>query len=131
MVRQRRKILRCRCSRTASALLLSLFLRVKILHLAHRKFTFRLFRSNYSVLFSHFNDATLAIIKLQKHRRMVVITLWAARAKLVPALQCWEKQRGVKFEQGGSVYILEKNYTLEKVFFWTELGADEKVRFVL
>ena len=28
-------------------------------------------------------------------------------------------------------YTLGKNYTLEKVFFITELGADEKVRFVL
>ena len=28
-------------------------------------------------------------------------------------------------------YTLEKDYTLEKVFFYTELGADKKVRFVL
>ena len=28
-------------------------------------------------------------------------------------------------------YALKKNYTLEKVFFETELGEDEKVRFVL
>ena len=62
MVGRQRKFLRCRCSKTASALILSLFLRVKILHLAHHKFTFLLFRSNYSCLFSHFNDVALAII---------------------------------------------------------------------
>ena len=28
-------------------------------------------------------------------------------------------------------YTLEKNYTLEKVFFEMKLGDDEKVRFVL
>ena len=82
MVAQRKTFLRCSCSKTASALILSLFLRVKILYLAHRKFTFLLFRSN-SCLFSYFNDVALAIIKLQKHRRMVVITLWATRTKLV------------------------------------------------
>ena len=75
MVGQRRNFLRCRCSKTASALILSIFLKVKILHLAHRKFTFRLFRSNCSCLFSYFNDVSLAVIKLQKHWRMVVVTL--------------------------------------------------------
>ena len=75
MVGQRINFLRCRCSETASALILSIFLGVKILHLAHRKFTFHLFRSNYSCLFSYFNNVPLAIIKLQKHWRMVVVTL--------------------------------------------------------
>ena len=55
----------CRCSKTASVLILCLFLRVKILNLAHHKFTFFLFTSNNSCLFSHFNDATFAITKNQ------------------------------------------------------------------
>ena len=62
MVERRRKFLRYRCSKTVFALILSLFLELKRLHLARRKFTFLLFRSNYSCLFSHFNDVALAII---------------------------------------------------------------------
>ena len=74
----KKKVFRCRCSKIASALILNLFLRVKILHLAHREFTFLLFRSNCSCLFSHFNDFALTITKLQIHRRMVDIALWTA-----------------------------------------------------
>ena len=35
------------------------------------------------------------------------------------------------FQFNKARYTLGKRYTLEKVFFRTELGADEKVRFVL
>ena len=59
MIGRRRKFLRCKCSKIASVLILSLFLRVKILHLAHQKFTFLLFRSNYGCLFSDFVDVSL------------------------------------------------------------------------
>ena len=73
MVGWRRKFLSCRCSETNSELILSLFLRVKILHLAHCKFFFLLFRRHYRFLFSRFNGANLAVTKLQKHRRMFVL----------------------------------------------------------
>ena len=73
MVGWQRKFLRCRCSETNSVLILSLFLRVKLLHLAHCKFFFLLSRRHYSYLFSRFNDANLAVTKLQKHRRMFVL----------------------------------------------------------
>ena len=49
-----------------------------ILHLAYLKFTFCLFRSSYSCLFSHFNDVALAITKLQNYRRTVAVVLWTA-----------------------------------------------------
>ena len=101
MVGRRRKFLRSRCSKTASALILSLFLRVKILHLAHRKLTFLLFRSNYSYLFSNFNVA-LARATL----KWLLLRLEQHGPNSFPALQCWEKQRGHKFEQGGSMHYI-------------------------
>ena len=101
MAGRRRKFLRCRCSKTATALILSLFLRVKILHLAHRKLTFLLFRSNYSYLFSNFNVA-LARATL----KWLLLRLEQHGPNSFPALQCWEKQRGHKFEQGGSMHYI-------------------------
>ena len=83
MVGRRRKFLRCRCSKTASTLIFSLFLRVKILYLAPHKFTFLPFRSNFSSLFLHFHDVAPAITKLHKHPCMVVIALGEAQAKHV------------------------------------------------
>ena len=72
------------------ALILSLFLRVKILHLAHHKFTFLIFRSNYSCLFSHFNDVALAITKFG-YRHLVDIVLWTAWAKFSPSTSMLRK----------------------------------------
>ena len=74
-------------SKTASDLILSLLVSVKLLHLAHHKFTFLLFRSNYSCLYSHFNFAALAITKLhlQKHQHIFEFVIWIAQANLVPS----------------------------------------------
>ena len=108
MVGWRRKFLRCRRSKTGSALILRLFLRVKIFHREHRKFTFLLFRSNYNCLLSHFNDVALAVTKLQKHRRIFSIALWTARAKLThPQYSNTEKSSSRdNFEQAGSVQCI-------------------------
>ena len=63
-----------------------------ILHLAYCKFTPLLFRSNYSCLFSHFNDVALPITKLQNYWCIaVVVALWTAQAKLVPSASMLRK----------------------------------------
>ena len=103
MVGRRRKFLRCRCSKTASTLIFSLFLRVKILYLAPHKFTFLPFRSNFSSLFLHFHDVAPAITKLHKHLYMVVIALGAAQAKHVLSTSMLHQY---KLEQGGSMQCI-------------------------
>ena len=98
------------------------------------KFTFLPFRSNYSCLFSHFNVA-LAITKLWKHWCMVAIVLWTAWANLFPALHCWEKQCGDKFEQKGSLQcivfsnLVKHNIHLKKIICFVKSYQPIKLIF--
>ena len=80
-----RRFLRCRYSNTASALILSLLVSIQLLHLAHHKFTFLLFRSNYSCLYSHFNFVALAITKLHLQKHLFEFVIWIGQANLVPS----------------------------------------------
>ena len=87
-----RKFSKSRCSKTASTLILNLFLIVKTLNLAHWKFTFLPFRCNDSCLISHFNDAALDKTKFQNYRRMVDVALWTKQSKLVPSTSMIRKK---------------------------------------
>ena len=107
MIGQRRKFLRGRCSKTASTLILSLLLRLKILHLTPHKFTFLLFRSNFSCLFLHFNDVAPAIIpNCINICTWLLLRLEQHRPNTFSALLCWEKQHQDKLEQGGSMQCI-------------------------
>ena len=112
-------------------------MRLKILHLAHTKSTFLLFRSNYSCLFPHSNDVALAITKLQKHWRMVVIALWTARAKLVPSVsmlrkaawrQVWTRRQRAMYcflQFSKAPYTLGKRNTHLKKF-WSKRNWEQR-----
>ena len=125
MVGQWKKFLRCWCDTLKQ---LSLFLRVKILHLAHHKFTFLPFRSNYSCLFSHFNDVTVAITEWQKQhlvQPVVDIALCTAQAKLIPSISMLKKSAvGTSLNMEvvcnilfSSIYNIHSIYTWKKFFF--------------
>ena len=108
MAGRRRKFLRCRRSKTATALILSLFLRVKILHLAHRKFLQLFFFSEVTIVI-YFQIFMMSLL-LEPNRRNIgawlLLRLEQHGPNSFPALQCWEKQCGHKFEQGGSMHYI-------------------------
>ena len=113
MVGQRRTFLRCRCSKIASALILSLFVRVEILHFVHHKFTFLLFGSNYSYfrsnysLFLHFNDVAHCYCQIAE----TSVPGWyrALNSTGQTRLPCFNAEKsssGKKFEQESSVQCI-------------------------
>ena len=136
MVGRRRKFLRCRCSKIASALILSLFVRVEILHFAHHKFTFLLFRSNYSYfrsnysLFLHFNDVAHCYSQIAE----TLVPGWyralnSTGQTRLPCFNAKKSSNGNKFEQKSSgqcivfFKLVKLNIHLKKIIHLTKFSS--------